>query len=186
MNASSATRKTAIVSTLGLIAAAVVLALLAARLAASLQRHWAPLVLFPLLCGGVLGCTIAWVQRRFSIPTRSDGIVAALLAGLVFSLAQHYFVYRDYVAAYEQTRRKNPAVELLEQARGDVRAMNFRQFMSHSAARGRQVGSWHVGGWGAWSLWTFEAMLATAAAIGAARFFTASTPDRSCTPSVHA
>ena len=162
---SSETSRTA---TLALLALAMVLGLMVAGVAVLVQTRWAPVLLFPAAAGGVLGLGL-WGLTRLWPPLGRGWVWAACVAGgLALIGGQHYLAYRQYRANYEQSRMKNPQVQLVEQAFRDVKPMNFGEFLRFSA-RERTIGPWQLHGAAVWLSWGVDGVVTLAVAIGVAQ-----------------
>src|SRR5689334_4342953 len=82
---------------IGPIAGGGVIGLVLARLAAIIQFHWSPMLLFPALLGALHGLIVCLLQSRFWPNLPRASLLAATLSGsLVLAAGQHYFSYREY------------------------------------------------------------------------------------------
>jgi hypothetical protein len=161
----SQTNRTA---TLALLALAILLGLVVSGMAALVQTRWAPVLLFPAAAGGVLGLGL-WGLTRLGPPLGRGWVWAASVAGgLALIAGQHYLAYRQYRANYEQSRMKNPQVQLVEQAFREVKPMSFGEFLRFSA-RERSVGPWRLHGAAVWFSWGLDGVVTLAVAMGVAQ-----------------
>jgi len=131
---------------------------------------FAPLLLFPLLAGVVLGITLGALVRLLQMgnrPTIWTGLVLAALAAVV---SQHYFDYRaardradEEIRQFKLARRAFP-----EEVRGHpmLPPDGFTDFLTSQAARGRPMGLGGLvaRGWMAWLTWALDGLLVLAAA----------------------
>jgi hypothetical protein len=110
---------------------AIVVALAVARVSVWVQSHFAPVVLFPLLAGAILGallCGLLEVARFDHLPLAAIG---TLLIALLASAAEHGFFYLDYrTALTKKTLEAGLPVEELPQA-------TFGEYMRAQAALDR-------------------------------------------------
>jgi hypothetical protein len=152
---------------LAFVAGGALLGLAWAWLAAIVQDHWAPVLLFPILTGAMLGLGLRLLARGWPGLRRSTILAATLMGGLVLIGGQHGFAYRQYRAGYEQSRSSNPQAQLVELAFGDQKPLSFGEFLKYSA-RERSFGSWQVRGWQVWVSWVVDGALTLAGAVGSA------------------
>lgn len=154
---------------LGFVASGALLALALSWLAAIVQAHWAPVLLFPIATGAVLGSGLWLLRRGWPDLKRGTVLAAALIGGLVLVCGQHYFAYRQYRVNYEQSSLRNPQAQLLALAFRDRKPMSLGEFLTLSA-RERDFGPWQLHGWAVWFSWGLEGLLTLAAAAGVAGF----------------
>ncbi len=70
------------------------------------QPHFAPVVIYPVLVGAVLGAAFGGLAVLAGV-NRSRGIlIAVVLLAVAASLLEHAFFYRDYRASFEQARER--------------------------------------------------------------------------------
>jgi len=154
-----------------LIPTAVILGLLSAWLAEIAQRHYAPLILFPLLVGAALGIVMILVMRIGRVGHRPTIVLATLLASLTSIAGQHYLSFRAECRLIEEDRRlrleaqrEQPALGTLTlpEAPGSVFA-----YLQQRADQGRalHVGGYVARGWQAWASWGIDGLLVVLAAI---------------------
>ncbi len=130
----------------------------------------APLVVFSVLVGAVLGATLVGLFRLLEIGHRSTILTGAVAAALAMIAAQHYIAYR---LACWQARDDAATYLLAKRMFGDnvlgsqpVPPDDFATYLRWRAARGIKVGSRHLQDSGIWILWLVDAALVTAATIG--------------------
>ena len=133
---------------------------------ATVQPHFAPLILFPLLLGVFAGLAIVGVARFTRIGNRPTLFLAALLAAAVTVAGQHCFTYLAtyYWAAptISPTTGQDLSALRWEQAPG------FGRYLCEQARRGRPlVGGYVARGPMVWLCWTIDTMLVAAAAVAA-------------------
>jgi hypothetical protein len=148
------------------LAAAPVVGLVCGWIGASVQTHFAPLVLFPLLLGVFAGFSIVGFVRFTRIGNRPTIFLAALVAAGVTVATQHYFTY---LAQYYGS---GPAVspttgQDLTAIKREL-APGFGRYLCAQARRGRPLaGGYVVHDSMAWVCWAIDALLVAAAAVAA-------------------
>jgi hypothetical protein len=147
---------------------------LAAWAAVDAQFFFAPLLLFPLLIGVLLGVLLVLYMRMARIGHRPTIVAGAVLAAGVTVVGMHYLAYRYHGREFEAESAK------LERARQSLppdaarRLANrlsappgsFFEYMKQQADEGRPIlpaYSLHDGY--AWLLWIVEALVLTAGAL---------------------
>lgn len=144
-----------------------------AWLAAMLQYHghFAPWLLFPVLCGCLLGAIWSSLLRSFQMDNRTTGVAGVVVACLVATLGQHYFSYRTARSCAEKQWEQ---YRLASRAFSDkVRGLPLAPpdgpiaFLHQQAARGRDIGTgdWTARGWLAWLSWGVDGLLLLGAAV---------------------
>ncbi len=130
----------------------------------------APLVVFSVLVGAVLGATLVGLFRLLEIGHRSTILTGAVAAALAMIAAQHYIAYR---LACRQAQEDAATYLLAKRMFGDsvlgsqpVPPDDFATYLRWRAARGIKVGSRHLQDSGVWMLWFADAALVAAATIG--------------------
>ncbi len=141
---------------------------LLAWLAAIVERHRAPVLLFSLLVGVALGVTLAAMMRLCQVGHRPTILLGTLLGASVAVAGQHYLSFR---AAYREARQDARAYELAKLALGNqvlgqmpVPPSSFIEFMRWRAARGFPFCQYHVRGPAVWLIWSVDWLLVLAAA----------------------
>jgi hypothetical protein len=149
--------------------AALLLGAVIARAAVWVEHVRAPLVIFPLVVGAVLGCLLVAVMWTMNIGHRPALFVGAALAAIVAGAGQHYFHYRDYldaraIALAEQSEKNGLFQQFQEMAPA---APSFPEYMRRQASLGRVITADHeLRGAAAWASWAAEgALIVTAAAV---------------------
>jgi hypothetical protein len=135
-----------------------------ARAAVDIQFYFAPLVIFPLLSGIVLGGLLACLMRVGQIGHRPTIIAGAVLAVAIASVGEHYFCY---AAARKTESKQSQALdaalrEFPELFAGHAPAQpeNFVAYMREQADRGRPLLFGYIArGWTAWASWTIDTLL---------------------------
>jgi hypothetical protein len=142
---------------------------MAAWAAEDAQSFFAPLLLFPLLVGVVLGAVLVLLMRVGQVGHRPMILLGAVLAALVAVVGQHYVAYQI------DRHTVRPADSPIEKAKAAMPELadrlsppqTFGEFMRRQAMQGRPVlRLFDARGGGAWTLWTVEGMLTLAAALG--------------------
>jgi hypothetical protein len=135
----------------------------------SIERYRAPLLLFPLLMGLVLGATLVGMSRVCQVGNRFTVLLGVVLAALAAVIGQHYVGYRD---ARRQAQEDAQSYRLARLAFGDVvlgetpvPPAGFLDFLRWRAARGFHVVGYQARGAVVWVIWVADALLAVAAAV---------------------
>ena len=107
-------------------------------------------VIFPMLVGAAVGVGSALVARGLGLPS------AWLMLGVVVWAAgavigQDYFAFTRYRQAYAEMEDRNPRLELLRRAEGDLSPLTFHAFLQARVERN-------------WIGWSLDAVLTIAAA----------------------
>ena len=130
------------------------------------QWYFAPIVLFPVMLGVVVGATVVGLVRFTQVGHRPTILLAAVLAALVAGIGPHYF---SYLAAYD---RAGSSIGADAASQADVAALmrqmkpSFAQYLDAQARRGRPLLEGYVAkGWVAWLTWAVDALLVVAAAV---------------------
>lgn len=146
-------------------------------LAHLVQGRFAPLVVFPLLTGAVLGIVLALAMRAFGWGHRATSWYGVALAALVAVVLQHALGYRDAVRRaetdiekYQQALQAFPeqlAGRLPRPPEGPI------EYFRRQAERGRPVGGYRLRGAAVYASWMVDAALlwlaATAVVVAARR-----------------
>lgn len=132
------------------------------------QWYFAPLILFPVLLGVVVGVTVVGLVRFTQVGHRPTILLAAVLTASVAGIGPHYF---SYLAAYD---RAGSAMGADASSSADVAALvrqmkpSFPHYLDAQARRGRPLLHGYVAkGWLAWLSWAVDALLVVAAAVAA-------------------
>lgn len=131
--------------------------------AASVAQTWfAPLLLFPLLVGIVLGAVLFSLLRTTQTAHRATLILGVLLAVSAAALVEHYVSYRMLV----NRLNAHPQAQLARAAFGDQLPGSFCGFLRWEASRGRPLlGGFVARGPWAWASWAADAVLVLAGAL---------------------
>jgi len=135
------------------------LGLLAAWAAVVARGYAAPLVLFPLVVGVVLGGAVVLLMRVLDVGHQPTIWLGALLAGLLTVAGQHYFTF--WKVQVQQVFAADPekVAGLLLVAPERVPPGRFWEFMTWSASRGLSIRGYSVQGGLAWLLWSLDGLL---------------------------
>lgn len=141
-----------------------------AWLAAWAGQHRAPLVLFPLLVGGVLGATLVGLMRLVQVGHRPTVLLGTLLAAAVAVAGQHYAAYGQARASLE---KDVATFRLAKKAFGNqvlghmpAAPEGIGDYLREEAARGRPLWGDRVArGAAAWATWAADGLLLAAAAL---------------------
>lgn len=152
-----------------------------AWIAASLERHLAPFLVFPLAVGIAVGAGAIALARWCGIERPRTLLTSIALAACVAVVAQHYFAYlhaekalRDNVARRSEALAKFPglAAQMTEQP-----PASFFEFLDSAAAAGRPLpGGIVATGPYAWLSWLFDGALVLGGALGVAWISSSNTP----------
>jgi hypothetical protein len=132
-----------------------------AWLAFGLQKHFAPLVLFPALVGATLGVTLVGLMRLVQVAGRTTVLVGAIVACFATVYGQHYFSYlQQRETALEQAAQFRMAARLhpdMVQGTPPEPASGVVEFLRWQAIRGRPIMASVVarGPW-AWASWALD------------------------------
>ncbi|MBN2579227.1 MAG: hypothetical protein JXB10_09570 [Pirellulales bacterium] len=146
------------------------LGLLVAWAAVDAQFYFAPLLLFPILVGVLLGALLVLLMRMAQIGHRPTIVCGTILAAGLTIWGMHYLTYlsnRRTAAAesanLEKAQRLQPEFAAL---RLPAPPDNFFQYMKEKAVQGRRIfHPYYFRGVYAWLLWSVEALLLTAATL---------------------
>jgi len=134
------------------------------------EPYFAPVVLFPLLVGLILGAMLVGLTRTVQWAHRPTIWIAVVLAAAVAVAGQHYLAYRAARAAaladFEKLLEAQSAFP--EQVRGRLPHVpqDPLDYMQREATRGRPLlGQYRARGWPAWLSWGFDGLLVLAAAV---------------------
>jgi hypothetical protein len=149
----------------------IALGLLVGGAAAVVETYFAPLVLFPLLTGAILGAALIGLMRWSDVAHRPSLITTVVLSGLACVFMQHYVAYLTF---WREQVQQAPERELARQAfpenapqiAGRQPPQDFVDYMQREAQQGRVLtrqltarGTW------AWVSWGIDAVLLLAAAM---------------------
>jgi len=150
--------------------AAPLLGAIAAWGAHAAEPYFAPLVIFPLVVGLILGAMLVGLLRTVQLAHRPTIWTGVVLAAVVAVAGQHYLAYRAARAAalrdaekYQQARSAFP-----EQVQGRLPHVppNPLDYMQREASRGRPLlGQYRARGWLTWLSWGVDGLLVLAAAV---------------------
>lgn len=134
--------------------------------AAQTQILFAPLIIFPILLGVVLGALLVGVMRFTQTAHRATVIVGAILAAAVICVVQHYISY--WISCQAAGARDDWKMELARAAFGGrlTAPDGFVNFLRQEAERGRRLFGDHTahGAW-VWGSWGLDALLTAVGAM---------------------
>ena len=129
----------------------------------------APLLLFSLLVGLVLGATLVGSMRVCQVGHRATILLGTLLAVSTVIATEHYLGYRD---ACDEARQDAATYQLAKKVLGEevkgripVPPQGFGEFLRWRAARGIDFVGYRARGWTVWLIWGFDALLVLGAAL---------------------
>jgi hypothetical protein len=131
--------------------------------AAHVQTYFAPLVLFPLLVGAVLGGLLVIVMRVTNTGHRGTVVVVTLLAVATATAAAHYACY-----VFQGRAEPDKRVAMVKAAFGEDTSApaNFADYLQREAKRGRTIfGDLHAKDAWVWVTWAADGLLLGAAAL---------------------
>jgi hypothetical protein len=144
--------------------AAIVIAWLAALVHAS--GH-APLGLVPLAVGISLGAILKKIAGTQRLPGRRSLISGTLLLAMLTVFAEHAWLYRDFRRQWQESREKSPQVAMFRPAEPPSPAEYFQDEATTARA----------------TLWTIDALLIVASAVGTCTALTRTLSAQSPSPS---
>jgi len=141
-----------------------------AAMAVQTDLGFAPLLLFPLLTGLVLGATGVGLMRVLGVGNRRTILLGIVLASGVAVAAEHYIGYRT---ARRAIREDDPKIQTAKAAFGDqlkgripVVPEGLIDFLDQQAAVGRPLlGEYVARGVAAWLTWAADGLLMLATAL---------------------
>ncbi|NQT39060.1 MAG: hypothetical protein HQ581_16295 [Planctomycetes bacterium] len=143
-----------------------------AWLAVSVQHFAAPLVLFPILLGFVLGATGVGLLRVCRTGSRAAALAGVIIAAIVAVAGQHYLCYREVrAAAAERDTSLRESIGfrgLAELIQGDLRQApdGLLDYMRQQADEGRPLwGTYTATGIAAWASWIVDGLLLLTGAL---------------------
>jgi hypothetical protein len=141
---------------------------LTAWVAVDAQLYFAPLLLFPLLMGVLLGVLLVLLMRMAQIGHRPTIVVGTLLAAALAAGGMHYLTYLSHCReiAAESANIDKARLFLPKDAARRIPSppSNFFEYMQLQAAQERPIfPAYSVHGGFAWLLWGVEALALTAA-----------------------
>lgn len=148
-------------------AATVVVGLVGGVSAAYLQSTFAPIGVFPIAVGVVVGAATAVQLRLLSRPRRTTITLLGLASAVICAATLHYATYRIALIDTAAARQRSAQVEavLKMEGKSTPESMTFVEFLEHSRDEGRPLresivrGPWLV----AW--WCADATLLSIAAV---------------------
>jgi hypothetical protein len=140
-----------------------VLGLLIAWAAVVAEGYFAPLLLFPLVVGVVLGGTIVLAMRVCQVGHRPTIWLGALLAASVAIAGEHYFSFQKDQRQWARDPKKLAQIQLVAPER--IPPPRFGEYLKWSAARGWRFGPYTVRGGLVWLAWSIDALLVLGPAI---------------------
>lgn len=133
----------------------------AAASAVAVQRIFAPVGLFPILAGVVLGGVLVVLMRAGHVGHRPTLVGGAALAVAVTVVGQHFLSYRQAVRA----ATAGQAAWIVALFPEHAPPKTFAEFLRQEARRGRPVGRLTASGLWAWFTWGLDALLLAIPAV---------------------
>jgi len=143
------------------LAAAAVAGLLVGGAAVAIENQFAPLLLFPLAVGAVLGGMLFMTLRVTQAAHAATVTLGIFTAALLTIAAQHYLPYlRSEHGLTQQKLAKGFALG------GIVSRETFSQYLQRTASSGRELfRGYRLHGWQVWLSWGIDGLLVLAAAL---------------------
>lgn len=157
------------VKALAFLPGAVLLGALVGGAAAVAQGWFAPLILFPLLVGVVLGAVLFILLRAMHTANRPTLVLGTVLAVAAAVLAEHYVSYRVTVTRQENNRQLQIARAAFGADLG--RPVGFFNYLRQEARRGRTLfggkafGDVVARGRWVWATWAADGLLVLLGAL---------------------
>ena len=141
-----------------------------AWLAYGVQKHFAPLGLFPVLVGLGIGVTLAGLMRVVQVANTRTILLGAVVASSLAVVGQHYFSYREQretaIRQAAQFRLAAQAHPGLVQGTPPQPASGLFEYLRWQALRGRPIwGDVIARGGMAWASWAVDGILILVAAL---------------------
>jgi len=151
----------------------VAIGLAAGWIATMVAARFAPLVVFPLVVGAVLGIVLIGAAQLLQSGRRPTILAAAVAAALVAVGAQHYFSYLDACRKMEESRTIRDAEAAFAQIMPDRRPAGPFDYLRSRAAVGRRMPFGYVArGPMAWLSWVVDGLLVVAGTMAVVVFAT--------------
>jgi hypothetical protein len=151
------------------LAATIPLALGAGWLTVFVEPYFAPLVVFPLLVGSILGMGLVGWMRICGMAHRKSAALGVFVTVAAFVVAAHYFAYsrvqHRFDEQFEQFRRTRIDLGGLTEIQESTRPKSMVSFMRQAAEKGRPLAGRTVRGAGVWLWWGLDAGLTLAGAF---------------------
>ena len=133
------------------------------------EPFWAPVLLFSLLVGVVLGASLVGISRVGQVGNRLTVLLGTVLAALAAVFGQHYVSYRLTCreAAEDAQTYRRAAYLFQDKVLGEmpVPPDDFLEFLRWRAARGLRVFGLQAQGAVVWMIWTMDGVLVLGAAL---------------------
>ena len=135
-----------------------------------IAKHFAPLLVFPILVGLALGITLVGLARLMQVGNRFTVLLGTILACLVAVAGQHYVSYRgdlelirNQAESFRQAQIRFP--DLVEGTAPEP-VDNLLDYLRRQAKEGRPLlGNYVARGPAAWASWTADGLLLLAFAL---------------------
>ena len=141
--------------------------------------RFAPLVVFPLAVGGVLGVVLVGVSRCLQNDHRQTAVAAAVAAALVAVGAQHYFSYLEANREMGESKTINDAEAAFAEIMRDRLPTGPFDYLRRQAVVGRRMPFGYVArGPMAWLSWGVDGLLLIAGTMAVVVFAGGSKENR--------
>lgn len=121
------------------------------------RAYAAPVALFPLVAGILLGGVTVLLMRVLDVGHRPTIWLGALLAGLLTVAGQHYFTFWKVREDFARDPERLVRLQLVAPER--VPPARFWEFMAWSASRGLPIGGTTARGGFVWLVWSIDGLL---------------------------
>ena len=149
----------------------VAIGLAAGWIATVVAVRFAPLVVFPLAVGAVLGVVLIGAAQLLQNDRRQTILAAATMAALVAVGAQHYFSYLEANREMEESQTIKDAKAAFADIMADRRPTGFFDYLRQQAAIGRRMPLGYVArGPMAWLSWAVDGLLVVAGTMAVVVF----------------
>jgi len=133
------------------------------------EPFWAPVLLFSLLVGVVLGASLVGMSRVCQVGNRFTVLLGTVLAALAAVFGQHYVSYRlarrEAVEDAQTYRLARSAFQDKVLGEMPVPPADFLEFLCWRAARGFALFGFKARGAVVWMIWTMDGSLVLGAAL---------------------
>ena len=154
-----------------LLLGSLIIGLAAGWIATVVAVRFAPLVVFPLAVGAVLGVVLIGVSRLLQSDHGKTILTAAVAAALVAVAAQHYFSYLDAKRKMEESKTIKDAKQAFAEIVRDRLPAGPCDYLRTQAAVGRRMPFGYVArGPMAWLSWCVDGLLVVAGTMGVVVF----------------
>lgn len=144
-----------------------ILGIVIARLSLDVQTVFAPMLLFPVLAGMVVGAGCWAAMKLLTFQNRASLLAGTVLAVVALTVGQHYFSFRwaQARAMDQEAQNARLALQKMGATLGPSPPADVLDFLMKEAERGRVLGGYRLTGVWVWLSWGLEAGLSLLAAL---------------------